>query len=346
MSRRRQLRLLAALGFLGAAIAARPACAQAPAEFYAGRTIDLYIGFSPGGAYDIYARQLARFMGNHLPGHPTLVPRTMAGAGGLTLANFLYNVAPKDGTAFGTFSRGLVTEPLLGTGARFDTAKFFWLGSVAAETSLCAAWSTSPVKSWDDMLHKDFVVGGTGPGADTDIFAPMLKNMFGAKLKLITGYPGGNELNAALEKGEIDGRCGWSWSAIKSTSMAWVTDRRIRMLVQLGLAKSPDLPDVPWVMDFARNERDRQILKLILARLVVAWPFVAPPGLPEAQKAALRRAFDDTMHDPGFLAETERSGLNVSPVGGAEIDALIAELYRMPSDVVDAARVAAGLAAR
>jgi tripartite-type tricarboxylate transporter receptor subunit TctC len=337
---------LASLGFLCAAILPRPGSADAVADFYAGRTIDLYIGFSPGGAYDIYARQLARFMGNHLAGHPTIVPRTMAGAGGLTLANFLYNVAPKDGTAFGTFSRGLVTEPLLGTSARFNAARFFWLGSVAAETSLCAAWSTSPVKSWDDMLHKDFVVGGTGPGADTDVFAPMLKNMFGAKLKLITGYPGGNELNVALEKGEIDGRCGWSLSAIRSTSMSWIIDQKIRMLVQLGLSRNTELPDVPWVMDLATNERDRQILKLILARLVVAWPFVAPPGMAEGQKAALRRAFDDTMQDPGFLAETRRSGLNVSPVGGAEIDTLIAELYRIPRDVVDAARAAAGLAAR
>jgi tripartite-type tricarboxylate transporter receptor subunit TctC len=337
---------LAPLGILCAAACAGSGNADTLADFYAGRTIDLYIGFSPGGAYDIYARQLARFMGNHLTGHPTFVPRTMAGAGGLTLANFLYNVAPKDGTAFGTFSRGLATEPLLGSGTRFDAAKFFWLGSVAAETSLCAVWSTSPIKTWDDMMHKDFVVGGTGPGADTDVFAPMLKNMFGAKLKLITGYPGGNELNAALEKGEIDGRCGWSWSAIKSTSMSWVIDKKIRMLLQLGLSKNPELPDVPWVMDFAANERDRQILKLILARLVVAWPFVAPPGIPEGQKAALRRAFDDTMRDPGFLSETKRSGLDVNPVGGAEIDTLIAELYRIPREVVDAARVAAGITAR
>jgi tripartite-type tricarboxylate transporter receptor subunit TctC len=335
---------LAAFGFLWGSIGMQPGYAQAPAEFYAGRTIDLYIGFSPGGAYDIYARQLAHFMSNHLAGHPTLVPKTMTGAGGLTLANFLYNVAPKDGTAFGTFSRGMVTEPLLGKGARFDAAKFLWLGSIASETSLCASWEKSPVATWDDMLHKNFVVGGTGSGADTDVFAPMLKNMFGAKLKLITGYPGGNEVNLAMQRGEIDGRCGWTWSAIKTTSMKWVTEKKIRLLIQLGMSKNPDLPDVPWVMDLATNDHDRQVLKLLMARLVVAWPFVAPPGLPEERKAELRKAFDETVRDPGFLAETRRRGLNVSPVSGPEIDALIAELYGMPSALVGDARAAAGLA--
>ena len=346
MRAKRYLRALTSLGLFFGVILARSGHAETPAEFYAGKTIDVHIGFSPGGAYDIYARHLARFMGNHLPGHPQLIPRNRAGAGGLALANFLYNVAPRDGTAFGTFSRGLMTEPLLGTGALFDAAKFFWLGSVAAETSMCAAWSTSPVTSWDDMMHKEFVVGGTGSGADTDIFAPMLKNIFGAKVKLISGYPGGRELNVAMERGEIEGRCGWSWSAIKSTSMSWVTDRKIRMLVQLGLSRNPELPNVPWVMDFAINERDHQILKLILARLFVAWPFVAPPGIPEDRKTALRQAFDDTLRDPGFLAEAKRSGLDVNPVGGSEIDELITELYRIPREVVDAARIAAGLTAR
>lgn len=339
----RYVRRLALLGLLSAMSTAQPGHAETPAEFYAGRTIDVYIGFSPGGAYDIYARQLTRFMGNHIPGHPTLVPQNMVGAGGLTLANYLYNAAHKDGTAFGTFSRGLVTQPLLGTGARFNSAKFFWLGSVAAETDVCAVWSTSAITNWQDMLHKDFVMGGTAPGADTDDYAQLLKNMFGAKLKLITGYPGGNELNLAMEKGEIDGRCGWSWSALKSTSLSWVNDKKIRMLVQMGLIKEPELADVPSVMDFVTNDRDRQILNLLLARQVVAWPFIAPPGIPEDRKAVLRQAFDDTMRDPGFLAETKKSGLVVNPVDGPKIDAVIAELYRIPKDVVEAARVTAGL---
>ncbi len=211
---------LAALGLLCSVLMARPGNAQTVADFYAGRIINVYVGFSSGGAYDIYARLLARFMGSHLPGHPTLVPQNMAGAGGLTLANFLYNVAAEDGTAFGTFSRGLITTPLLGTGARYDSTKFFWLGSVAPETDLCAVWSASPVATWDDMMHKDFVMGGTAPGADTDDYSSVLKNMFGAKLKLVSGYPGGNELNIAMERGEIDGRCGWSWSAIKLTNLS------------------------------------------------------------------------------------------------------------------------------
>ena len=336
---------LVSLGVLCSLPMTRPGNAQTAADFYAGRTINVYIGFSPGGAYDIYARQLARFMGSHLPGRPTLVPQSMAGAGGLRVANFLYNVAPKDGTAIGTFSRGLVTAPLL-TGAPYDSRKFVWLGSVAPETVLCAVWSTSPIVTWDDMMHKDFVMGGTAPGADSDDYASVLKNMFGAKLKLVSGYPGGIELNIAMERGEIDGRCGWSLSAIKATNQSWINEKKIRLLVQMGLSKEPELADVPSIMDRATSDRERQMLDLLLARQVTAWPFMAPPGLPEDRKAALRQAFDDTMRDPGFLAETRRSGLIVNPVDGAKIDALIAEIYRIPNDVVDAARSTVGFGAR
>jgi tripartite-type tricarboxylate transporter receptor subunit TctC len=341
----RYLQGLVSLGLLCSLPMAWPGNAQTVADFYAGRTINVYIGFSPGGAYDIYARLLARYMGSHLPGRPTLVPQSMAGAGGLRVANFLYNVAAKDGTAIGMFSRGLVTAPLL-TGAPYDSRKFFWLGSVAPETVLCAVWSTSPIVTWDDMMHKNFVMGGTAPGADSDDYSSVLKNMFGAKLKLVSGYPGGIELNVAMERGEIDGRCGWSWSAIKATNLSWINEKKIRLLVQMGQSKEPELLDVPWIMDRATNDRDRQMLDLLLARQIAAWPFMAPPGLPNDRKAALRKAFDDTMRDPGFIAETKRSGLIVNPVDGAKLDALIAELYRIPQDIVDAARSTVGFGAR
>jgi tripartite-type tricarboxylate transporter receptor subunit TctC len=196
------------------------------------------------------------------------------------------------------------------------------------------------------MMHRDFVMGGTAPGADSDDYSSVLKNMFGAKLKLVSGYPGGIELNIAMERGEIDGRCGWSWSAIKATNQSWINEKKIRLLVQMGLSKEPELPDVPWIMDRATNDRDRQMLDLLLARQVAAWPFMAPPGLPDDRKAALRQAFDDTMRDPEFLAETKRSGLIVDPVDGAKLDALIAELYRIPNDVVDVARSTVGFGAR
>jgi tripartite-type tricarboxylate transporter receptor subunit TctC len=341
----RSLGGLVSLALLCILLMAQPGRAQTVADFYAGRTINVYIGFTPGGAYDIYARQLARFMGGHLPGRPTMVAQNMAGAGGLRVANYLYNVAAKDGTAIGMFSRGLVTAPLL-TGAPYDSRQFFWLGSVAPETVLCAVWATSPIVTWDDMLHRDFVMGGTAPGADSDDYSSVLKNMFGAKLKLVSGYPGGIELNIAMERGEIDGRCGWSWSAIKGSHLSWLNDNKIRLLVQMGLSKEGELPDVPWIMDRAKSDRDRQMLDLLLARQVAAWPFMAPPGLPDDRKAALRKAFDDTMRDPGFIAETKRSGLIVNPVDGAKLDALIAELYRIPQNVVDAARSTVGFGAR
>src|SRR5262249_28095760 len=228
----------------------------------------------------------------------------------------------------------------------YDSRNFVWLGSVAPETVLCAVWSTSPIVTWDDMMHKDFVMGGTAPGADSDDYSSLLKSMFGAKLKLVSGYPSGIELNIAMESGEIDGRCGWSWSAIKATNQSWIDEKKIRLLVQMGLSKEPELPDVPWIMDRATSDRDRQILDLLLARQVAAWPFMAPPGIPEDRKVALRQAFDATMHDPGFIAETRRSGLIVNPVDGAKLDALIPQLDRIPKDVVDAARSTVGFGAR
>ena len=292
---------LVSLGLLCSLPMARPGNAQTVADFYAGRTINVYIGFSPGGAYDIYARQLARFMGRHLPGHPTLVAQSMAGAGGLRVANFLYNVAAKDGTAIGMFSRGLVTAPLL-TGAPYDSRKFFWLGSVAPETVLCAVWSTSPIVTWDDMMHRDFVMGGTAPGADSDDYSSVLKNMFGAKLKLVSGYPGGIELNIAMERGEIDGRCGWSWSAIKATSLSWINEKKIRLLVQMGLSKEPELPDVSFHSQTLSPTPRSSFFPSSLSRPLL---FFARRPAPRGPEAAPPTPFIDDMRGSPFFPRTQ-----------------------------------------
>jgi tripartite-type tricarboxylate transporter receptor subunit TctC len=316
-------------------LATAPAQAQSVADFYRGKTIQMLIGYTAGGGYDLNARVLARHMGKHIPGNPNIVAQNMAGAGSLRLANFLYNVAPKDGTAIGMVGRGMAMEPLIGGSAtQYDARRYTWLGSVSDQVSLCATWHTSKVKSWDDMLKTDFTVGGEGSGSDPDMFATMIRSIFGVKVRLVSGYPGGNEINLAMERGEVDGRCGWSWSSIKITKPDWLKNKRINLALQMALHKNSELADVPLIMDLARTERERQILKLVLSRQEMGWPFTAPPGLPKERADALRAAFDATMKDTEYLAEAKQRRLDVNPMSGAAIDKLIGELYATPANVI------------
>ena len=310
-------------------------------EFYRGHTVSVVIGYSVGGGYDSDARVLARHIGAHIPGNPTVVPQNMPGAGTLRAANYLYNAAPKDGSIFGIFARGMAMEPLLGNdAAQFDARKFTWIGSIANEVTVCTSWYKSEIRTWADVMTKPFTVLGAGTGSDPDIYTTVLRNVFGAKMKLVTGYPGTPEMMLAMERGEVDGRCGWSLSSIKAHRPQWLAEKKINLLVQLGLTHSPDLPGVPLIMDEAKTDRERQILRLIFSRQVMGRPFAAPPDIPPERAAALRRAFDDTMKDPGFLDEAQRSGLEVSPETGATLAALVDDLYRSPPDVVAAARAA------
>ncbi len=345
-----RLRRPIGLRWLGAAAVAlclwnAPALADdaAVASFYKGRTVQLYVGYSAGGGYDIYARVLARHLGKHIPGNPTIVPQNMPGAGSLRLANYLYNVAPKDGTAIGTFARGMATEPLLGgTGTQFDARKFSWIGSVTDEVSVCAFWHNSGIATWQDMTTKSYTVGGTGSASDTDVFPNAIRHIFGLKLKLITGFPGGSDIVLALERGEVNGRCGWSWSSLISRNKQLYDSKQIYVPLQLALHKHEDLPDVPVVMELTKDPKQLAALKLIFARQSMARPYVAPPGLPEERKQALRAAFDATMKDPDFLAEAQRTELEVRPLSGVEIDTLLSELYATPPDVVKLAVDAIG----
>jgi tripartite-type tricarboxylate transporter receptor subunit TctC len=330
-----------ALGFLAVLLSTFIGAAQPVADFYRGKTVQLLIGYTVGGNYDLSARILARHIGRHIPGNPTVVPQNMAGAGSLRLANFLYNVAPKDGTTFGMVGRGVLMEPLLGTDAsKFDSQRFTWIGSVSNETSVCVSWRTSKIKSWNDMLSTPFTVGGQGPGSDDDMFSNMLRNIFGVKARLVSGYPGGNEINLALERGEVDSRCGWSWGAVKTTRADWLARKEINLLLQIALHGASDLPEVPLVTSFVKTDREKLILRLILSRQQMAWPFTAPPELPKDRTAALRAAFDATMRDPEYLAEAKQRGLEVNPMSGAAIDKLIAELYVTPTEIIAAAKAA------
>jgi tripartite-type tricarboxylate transporter receptor subunit TctC len=329
-------RQVVALGsMLAWAAFAAPGNADPVADFYRGRNVTLVIGYSVAGGYDTYARVVAHHLGRHIPGSPNVLPQNMEGAGSLRAANYLYNAAAKDGSVIGIFSRGMAMEPLIGTSrTQFDARKFGWLGSGTNEVSTCVTWRDSAVKTWADALTTPFTVGGEGSASDPDIFATVVRNVFGVKLRLVSGYPGSAEVALAIERREVEGRCGWSYSSLKQQRPEWITNRQVNILVQLALAKSPEMPDVPLITDFATTDRQRQILRLVFSRQAMARPFVAPPGVPAERLAALRAAFDATMTDPEFLAEAKQRGLEVNPVSGAEIDKLLDDLYQTPTDSV------------
>jgi tripartite-type tricarboxylate transporter receptor subunit TctC len=314
--------------------AAHPASAAEPEDFYKGKTVSLVIGYSVGGGYDAYGRLVARHLGKHIPGNPSVVAQNMTGAGSLKAANYVYSVAPKDGSVVGTFSRSQGIAPLLGK-AEFDSTRFTWLGSVTDEVSLCVTRHDAPVKTWNDALAREAMFGGEGAGSDPNIFALLYRNVFGAKLKLVTGYPGTNEIQLATERSEVDGLCGLSWSTLKGRYPHWLAkDKKANILVQAGIKKQAELPDVPSASELAKTPEQTQILKLVLIGQAMARPFAAPPGVPAERKAALIAAFDRTTKDPEFLAEAERLNFEVNPVPAARLDALLAEAYATPKDVI------------
>jgi len=322
-----------ALGILTAL--ATPARAADVADFYKGRNVNLIIGYSVGGGYDLYGRVLARHLGRHIPGNPTVVPQNMPGAGSLKSVMYLYTAAPKDGSVIGTFGRTEAVAPLLTPDeAKFDATKFNWLGSVTSETSTCVTWHTSKVKTWDDALKTQFTLAGEGAGADPDVFGRLIKNVFGAKVKLVSGYPGTNDASLAVERGEVDGECGLSWGTLQARHQDWLKNNSVNIIIQAALKKEPKLPDVPFIMDLAKAPEQQQVLKVILTGQSMARPYTAPPGIPADRVAALRKAFDDTMKDPEFLAETQRGRMEVNPITGAELQALLKDVYATPKDVI------------
>ena len=310
--------------------------ASAEQDFYKGRTVQVVVGFTAGGGYDLYARVFARHLGKHLPGNPSVVPQNMPGAGSLKAANYLYNVAPKDGTVIATFDRGLPMERLLGrtAGQNFDATKFTWIGSVTDEPSVCAFTTKSGIRSWQDMTKKPFKVGGAGATADDEIYPTVLKNMFHLPLRVVSGYPGRAELVLSMQRGEVDGLCGWSWSSLMSRDKYLLDSKQIVVALQLGVDKSLDIPNVPLVGDLAPDEKQKAALKLIFSRLTIARPFAAPPGLAPERARTLRDAFDATMADPDFLAEMKKLALEVRPQPGAKLEQLVREIYAYPADVV------------
>jgi tripartite-type tricarboxylate transporter receptor subunit TctC len=320
-------------------LAAAPAAAQNLADAYRGKTVHLYIGFSPGGAYDLYARTIARHIGRHIPGNPTVVAQNMAGAGSLRLANYMYSVAPKDGTAFATMGRGAAFGPLLGQpGGSFDAQKFTWLGSANDEVSICASWHTSGIRSFEDLLSKELIIGATGPSDETATVPKAINGVLGTKMRVVTGYPGSPEMNLAMERGEITGRCGLSWSSAKANLQQWLDDKKINLLVQVSLGRHAELPDVPLIMDLAKTDEQKRLLTIFAARQVMGRPYFAPPDLPKERADMLRAAFMAVLKDPEFLADAARAKLEIVPVSGERVEQIVREIHGLPAAMIEKAK--------
>ena len=330
-------RRAAACLMLCAGLAApRLAMADPVSDFYRGKSVELIVGFSPGGGYDVYARLVGRHMGKQIPGNPTIVVKNMEGAGSTRLANWLHAVAPKDGAVFGSFARGVPLDPLFGNpGPQFkDAAAFSYIGSANDEVSICGTAKASGVGAFSDLLTKELVVGGFGAGTESEQHVKLLNAVLNTKFKLVKGYPGGNDVNLAMDRGEVQGRCGWSWTGVRAQFMDRVKDGSLVVLVQNSLARHPDLPDTPVIMDLARTDEQKQMLRLVLGPQKMGRPFMGPPGIPRERLEALRRAFDATMKDPEFLKEAEKAQLEISPITGDEMEKIIVDAYQTPAALV------------
>lgn len=317
--------------------------AESVADFYKGKTVTMHIGYPPGGGYDAYSRTIARHMGRHIPGNPSFKSVNRPGAGSRRLTNELYNILPQDGTAIGMIDRGTALEALFGSKqAKYDPLKFNWIGSANNEVSTCVTWHTTGVDTIDEFLTKKLKMGGSGPGAGPDILTKVVNNVIGANLDLITGYPGGNNINIAMERGEIDGRCGWSLSSMRSTRPDWLKDNKVNVVLQLSTAKHPDLAKqgVPWIMDLAKTKRQKQIMTLLFAREAMGRPVVTGPKVPPARVKALREAFMATMKDEKFLADLKKQRLDAAPLSGQEVQDLVATMMNTSPEIVQAAKEA------
>jgi tripartite-type tricarboxylate transporter receptor subunit TctC len=303
--------------------------AQDAAEFYRGRTVSLVVGFNPGGGADTYARLVARHLGKHVAGNPTVVVRNMQGAGSVVAANHIYNVSPKDGTELGLFAGNITIDPLMGgTQHKYDARKFGWVGAPSSDSNVCLSSLSSSFKSIDDVIRREMITGTSG--TSTYDFPVVMNNVIGAKFKLVKGYGGSAALRLAMERGEIEGFCGVGYNSMRTAGLA---DGKANILVQVGLAKNPHMPNVPFIFDYAKSDEDRQIFRLVFGWLDLERPIGAPPGVPEERLRALREGFDRAMKDPALLVDAEKVQVGIEPMSGAAIAAFVDEAYRAPAEV-------------
>jgi tripartite-type tricarboxylate transporter receptor subunit TctC len=317
--------------------------AEDVAAFYKGKTLRIVVGVGVGSGYDINARLLARHMATHIPGQPTVIVQNQPGAGSLTMTNQLYASGPFDGTVIGAPFNGLPTTPLLQPGgARFDATRLNWIGSSNRETQVTYVWHTAPVQNIAELAEKELVVGAQAPGSTQYDFPILANRLFGFKFKVITGYESTPKIHLAMERGEVHGNGATNWTTLKLLNSNWLEEKKVKAIAQWALNKHPELADVPMILDLAKSDGDRLALRLALARLEFGRPFFLPPNVPPERVDALRRAFDATMRDPAFLAETEKLKIEVEPLTGEQVATLIAEAYATPADTVARVREAMG----
>ena len=310
--------------------------AQAPApNYYAVKTVQMIIGFGPGGGYDLWGRTVARHIGKHLPGNPTVVSQNMPGAGSFTAAAHIYTAAPKDGTVIGIIARDAPLGPITGQeGARFDPLKLSWLGTPTTETNVCISYKTSKVKKADDLFTTEIILGDTGPGTGTHSYPKALTALLGMKFKLIGGYPSSSDVFLAMERGEVDGICE-SLDSVHGKRPDWIEKKTVNLLFQGGAEPNEEIKDVPFVMQFAKDEDTKKAMEFLYAGQGIGRPFIAPPDMPPGVLKMLRDAFVATMKDPEFMAEVKQRKLDLAPESGEALEALVKKIYSTPKPIVD-----------
>jgi tripartite-type tricarboxylate transporter receptor subunit TctC len=317
-----------------------PAAAQTPEQFYAGKTIDFVIGYPPGGSNDTLGRLVARHLGKHIPGKPTVVPKNMPGAGSFLAVNTVFNVSPKDGTVIGIGAPTMALDEKLGTqGVRFKTAELNWIGRLDSLINIVFMWKTSPVKTFADAQRIEATLSGTGIGSTVSIYPTVMNNVFGTKFKLVMGYKGSNEAMLAVERGEVEGHS-TSWTALKVAHPDWIRDKSVSLLVQFSLHRHAELPDLPTAVDLARNDEERQVLSAVMNAAEVGTAFFTTPGAPADRVTTLRRAFDAAVKDPELLAEAEKIRVGVSPLAGEALQKLVASVSDLPAALLEKVRTA------
>jgi tripartite-type tricarboxylate transporter receptor subunit TctC len=324
-------------------LGAGSAKAEPVEQFYRGKMINIIIGTASNfGATSLYARALAEMLPEHLPGNPHIIVRNMPGAGGITAANYLYSIAPQDGTYWGFITRGFVMAPLLGSeAAKFDPTKFQWIGSTAREVSVGVLWTaTTPARTIQDVMKQEVIVGATTLSQDTGFFPTMLNKLAGTKFKIVNGYKSTGDIELAMEKGEVHGKIGWTWGSLNAgPTVDWLKDGKAVAIVQLGVEKAPGIPDsVPLGLDLTKSEEDRQVMRLVCSPASLGYPSFMGPGVPADRIAAMRKAFDETMANSRFIEQLKKQGMPLDPLSGIEVQKVIADIYSAPPNAVQKAR--------
>jgi tripartite-type tricarboxylate transporter receptor subunit TctC len=332
----------ATLLLLAAIASPQVAAADEAADFYRGKQVKLVIGYAPGTGYDVHARLLGRHLGRHIPGEPTIVPQTMEGAGSLRAGLYVFNVAERDGLTIGAMNRSMVLAPLLGTldasQSNFDPRQLGWVGSINTATTVGVVWAASGISKFDDLRQKEVIVSSDQTTSDSYVFAQLMNNLLGTKLKVITGYSGTTASYLAMERGETTGYMGTSYSSLKATKPDWVRDKKVNILIQVALKPDPELPNVPIITSLATSPAEKQALELLLAPQEMSRPYFTTPGVPPARLAALQKAFMDTMKDPAFIADAQKMGIDIDPMNGKDIHALLDRIYKTPPEAIEAAK--------